>query len=70
MGVGAGRVELPLHSEFYQNGKRLHVDVSAEGKIRAVVYFTPETVTMDEAIAILRKRVTVVKDERENPSGE
>ena len=36
---------------FYQLGKRMHVDFSAEGGgMRAVVYFTPQTVSMDEAI--------------------
>jgi hypothetical protein len=53
---------------FYQYGKRLHVDVSPEGKLRAVIYFTPQTVTMDEAIAILKKRKIAVFDVRENPA--
>ena len=54
---------------FYAYGKRLHVDVSAEGKSRAVIYFTPNTVTMDEAITILKKRDINVVDVRELPSG-
>jgi hypothetical protein len=64
--------ELKSHyiPSFYQYGKRLHVDVSAEGKLRAVVYLTPQTVTMDEAIAILQARGIEVKDVRENPSGQ
>ena len=64
--------ELKSHyiPSFYQYGKRLHVDVSAEGKLRAVVYFTPQTVTMEEAIAILQRRGITVKNVRENPSGQ
>jgi hypothetical protein len=56
--------ELKSHyiPSFYQYGKRLHVDVNAEGKLRAVVYFTPQTVTMDEAIAILKRRNINVAD--------
>jgi hypothetical protein len=53
---------------FYQYGKRLHVDVSPEGKLSAVIYFTPQTVTMDEAIAILKKRNITVVDVREKPA--
>jgi hypothetical protein len=52
---------------FYQYGKRMHVDVSAEGQLRAVIYFTPQTVTMGEAIAILKKQNIAVSDVRENP---
>jgi hypothetical protein len=64
--------ELKSHyiPSFYQYGKRLHVDVSAEGKLRAVVCFTPQTVTMGEAIAILESRGITVKDVRENASGQ
>jgi hypothetical protein len=46
---------------FYQYKKRMHVDVSAEGKTRAVIYFTDQTVGMDEAITILNKRHIEVK---------
>lgn len=62
--------ELKSHyiPSFYQYGKRLHVDVSAEGKLRAVVYFTPQTVSMDDAIKILKKWGMEVFDVRENPS--
>jgi hypothetical protein len=58
--------ELKSHyiPSFYQYGKRLHVDVSAEGKLRAVVYFTPQTVSMDDAIKILKKRGMEVFDVR------
>lgn len=64
--------ELKSHyiPSFYQYGSRSHTDVSAEGKTRVVVYFTPQTVTMDEAIAILKKRGIDVKDVRENPTGQ
>lgn len=64
--------ELKSHHipSFYQYGKRLHVDVSAEGKLRAVIYFTPQTVTMDDAIAILKKWKIAVFDVRENPAGQ
>ncbi len=54
---------------FYQYGKRLHVDVSAEGQMRAVIYFTPQTVSMDEAISILKKWNIEVFDVREKPGG-
>ena len=33
---------------FYQNGKRCAVDFGG-GKLRIVIYFTSETVTMDQA---------------------
>lgn len=64
--------ELKSHyiPSFYQYGKRLHVDVSAEGELRAVIYFTPQTVTLDDAIAILKKRNIAVFDVRENPAGQ
>jgi hypothetical protein len=64
--------ELKSHyiPSFYQYGKRLHVDVSAEGKMRAVIYFTPQTVTMDEAIAILKKRNITVFDVPGIPTGQ
>jgi hypothetical protein len=41
--------ELKSHHipSLYQYGKRMHVDASAEGKLRAVIYFTAQTVTMD-----------------------
>jgi hypothetical protein len=63
--------ELKSHyiPSFYQYGKRLHVDMSRDGTMRAVIYFTPQTATLDEAIEILRKRGIDVKDVRENPSG-
>jgi hypothetical protein len=53
---------------FYQYGKRMHVDSSPEGKIRVVIYFTDRTVSMDEAIAILKKRGIEVRDVRESQS--
>jgi hypothetical protein len=52
---------------FYQYGKRLHVDVSPEGKHRAVIYFTPHTATIDDAIGILKKRDINIVDLRESP---
>jgi hypothetical protein len=55
---------------FYQYGKRLHVDISPpEGQTRAVIYFTPQTVTMDEAIEILKRWNIEVFDVRERPAG-
>jgi hypothetical protein len=65
--------ELKSHyiPSLYQRGKRLYVDLNAQdGGMRAVVYFTPETVSMDEAIEILRKRGVEVFDVRDNPNGE
>jgi len=64
--------ELKSHyiPSFYQYGKRLHVDMSAEGKLRAVIYFTSETVGMDDAVRILRRRNIRVFDVRENPAGQ
>jgi hypothetical protein len=54
---------------FYQYGKRMHVDFNAQGGgMRAVVYFTPRTVSMDEAVRVLRKRGIEVFDAQENPS--
>ena len=63
--------ELKSHyiPSFYQYRKRLHVDASPEGKLRAVIYLTPQTVTMDEAIAILKKWNIKVFDVRENAAG-
>lgn len=64
--------ELKSHyiPSFYQNGKRVHIDLNAQGGgMRAVVYFTPQTVSMDEAIEILKKRGIEVFDVRENPDG-
>jgi predicted ATPase len=51
---------------FYQRGQRMYVDGSPEGRRRVVIYFTPQTVTMDEAIDILRKRSIQVFDVRES----
>lgn len=58
--------ELKSHyiPSFYQRGKRMHVDASPEGKLRAVIYFTPQTVTMNEAIGILKRRNIKVFDVR------
>jgi hypothetical protein len=53
---------------FYPYGKRMAVDVSESGQTRAVIYFTEHTVTIDEAIAILKKRKIDVHDLREDPS--
>jgi hypothetical protein len=53
---------------FYQYDQRMHADVDAEGKMRFVIYLTPQTVTMDEAITILKKRNIEVHDVREHPS--
>lgn len=52
---------------FYQTGRRMHVDVSPEGKHRAVIYFTSQTVTVDQAIGILKKRNINVIDLRGTP---
>jgi len=64
--------ELKSHyiPSFYQYEKRLHVEVTAEGKLRAVIYFTPQTVTMDEAIAILKNYQINVVDARGNSAGQ
>jgi hypothetical protein len=68
--------ELKSHyiPSFYQYGKRMTVDLGGvkndeAGKLRVVIYFTPNTVTMDEAIAILKKRNIEVFDVREHPAG-
>jgi hypothetical protein len=62
--------ELKSHyiPSFYPHGKRLHVDVTPEGKTRAVIYFTPNTATIDEAIPILKKRNIQVVDVRNAPA--
>jgi hypothetical protein len=65
--------ELKSHyiPSFYQNGKRVHVDFDgATGKMRAVIYFTPQTVTMDQAIPILKRRNIHVVDVRKSASGQ
>lgn len=65
--------ELKSHyiPSFYQNGKRAYVDsAGSDGKTRVVVYFTSKTVTMDQAISILKKWNFEVFDVRENPSGQ
>jgi hypothetical protein len=62
--------ELKSHyiPSFYQYNKRMHVDVGGDPpKIRAVIYFTDKTVTLDEAIPILKKRNIAVFDVREAP---
>ena len=68
--------ELKSHyiPSFYQHEKRMHVDFGGvkdgvPGLMRAVIYFTPNTVTLDEAITILKKRDIEVLDVRENSSG-
>jgi hypothetical protein len=63
--------ELKSHyiPSFYQYGKRMHVDVSPEGQLRAVIYFTPNTVTPDQAIAILKRRNINVVDVQEQTAG-
>jgi hypothetical protein len=63
--------ELKSHyiPSFYGYGKRMHVDASSTGQIRAVIYFTDKTVTMEQAIPILKKRNIKVVDARELPAG-
>jgi hypothetical protein len=58
--------ELKAHHvpSLHPTGKRMSVDVSAEGVVRAVVHFTPSTVGIDEAIKILKKRGIEVHDVR------
>jgi hypothetical protein len=56
---------------FYQFGKRSYADFSGAGeeftgKVRVVIYFTPKTVAIDEAIGVLRKRGVEVLDTRED----
>jgi hypothetical protein len=53
---------------FYQRGKRLHVDLDPNSGMRAVIYFTDRTVTMDESIPILKKWNFEVHDVREKPA--
>ena len=62
--------ELKSHyiPSFYQYGKRSHADFAEGGDVRVVIYFTSKTVTIDEAIAILKERNITVFDVRENPS--
>jgi hypothetical protein len=54
---------------FYQHGKRAYVDISPQGQTRVVIYFTTNTVTMDEAIAILKNWAIEVHDVREEAAG-
>lgn len=64
--------ELKSHyiPSLYQDGKRMHVDFSPEGKLRAVIYFTPQTVSMDAAIKILEKQNIKVLGVRGSPAEE
>jgi hypothetical protein len=65
--------ELKSHyiPSFYGYEKRMHVDFGGEsGKMRVVIYFTPKTVAMDEAIGILRRRNISVFDVRKSASGQ
>jgi hypothetical protein len=65
--------ELKSHyiPSFYAYGKRLHVDFEGgSGKMRAVIYFTPKTVTIDQAIVILEKRNIRVFDVRKSATGQ
>lgn len=68
--------ELKSHyiPSFYARGKRAYADFSgvregSSGKLRVVIYFTPKTVTIDNAVEILRRRNFRVFDVRENASG-
>jgi hypothetical protein len=45
-------------------GKRLTINVAAGGGHRGIMYFTPSTVTMDEAVPILKKHGVEVDDVR------
>jgi len=48
-----------------QTGKRMSVDAGAPGGgFRGIVYFTPNTVSLDEAITILKKHGVEVYDVR------
>ena len=63
-----------LKSQFipnlYQYGKRSHADIqTSTGTTRVVIYLTEKTVTMAQAIAILKNWNFQVFDVRENPSG-
>jgi hypothetical protein len=50
---------------YYQKGKRAHASIeSVTGKTIVTVYLTPQTVTMDDAIAILHHRGFEVHDAR------
>jgi hypothetical protein len=62
--------ELKSHyiPSFYQYGKRLYVELDPNAGMRVVIYFTDKTVTMDEAIPILKKRNFEVHDVREKPT--
>src|SRR5258708_3631976 len=69
--------ELKSHyiPSFYAYVKRLHADFEGAkggepGKMRVVIYFTQKTVTIDEAIAILKKRNIEVFDVRKNATGQ
>lgn len=65
--------ELKSHyiPSFYGYGKRLHVDVRGDPPtVRAVIYFTDKTVTLDDAIAILKKHNVTVFDIRESSANQ
>jgi hypothetical protein len=62
--------ELKAHHvpSFHQNGKRMYIEASLQGTLKAVIHFTSETVSMEEAVAILRRRGIKVFDIREHRS--
>jgi hypothetical protein len=56
---------------LYPMGRRSYADVqTGSGQTRVVIYFTDKTVTMDDAIAILRKWKFDVFDVREKLTGQ
>jgi hypothetical protein len=61
--------ELKSHHipSFYPTGNRMHIGVDSEGKKRAVIYFTPQTVPIEKAMSILAKRGVEVHDVRDDP---
>jgi hypothetical protein len=51
----------------YPHGKRSVVSPAGQGMMQVTIYFTPQTVTMDESIPILKKWNIEVFDVRQRP---
>jgi hypothetical protein len=60
--------ELKSHPipSLYRDGERSAVSPAGQGVMQVTVYFTPQTVTMDESIPILKKWNIEVFDVRQN----
>mgnify|MGYP001602649576 CR=1 FL=1 len=49
---------------YYEAGRRMRVLIDPEEKMRVLIFLTPETVSVDDALDILRRWNIEVHDER------